>query len=326
MPNPPALPASIPRPLPAVYARLALCALCWGGTFIAGRVLAQGMPQLTAAAARYLVACACLVAVARRVEGGLPRLTRSQALATALLGLTGVFLYNLFFFAALARLQAGRTALVIALNPVVTALAMALLLRQPLVPLRWAGIAVALAGTAVVVSRGDLRTLAGGSAGAGEALMFCGVCAWAVYTIVGQRALRGLTPIAATTYASLWGGAMLAMGAATEASRWSGAMLTWTHAAAVGYLGAFGTAAAFVWYYQGVQAIGASRAAVFTNLVPVFGVALAALLLGEPVTGPMLAGGALVVAGVALTNRAQADPAGRTAADEAGRPRHPGRP
>ena len=59
----------------------------------------------------------------------------------------------------------------------------------------------------------------------------------------------------------------------------------------------------FIWYYEGVKAIGASRTAVFNNLVPVFGVSLAALLLGEQVLASMVAGGVLVAAGVTLTNR-----------------------
>jgi drug/metabolite transporter (DMT)-like permease len=54
-----------------------------------------------------------------------------------------------------------------------------------------------------------------------------------------------------------------------------------------------------------VQRIGPSRTAVFINLVPVFGVTFGAVLLGEPVLASMVIGGALVIAGVALTNRAQ---------------------
>ena len=52
-----------------------------------------------------------------------------------------------------------------------------------------------------------------------------------------------------------------------------------------------------------MQRIGASRTAVFINLVPVFGVAFAAALLGEPVLSSMAIGGLLVIASVALTNR-----------------------
>jgi drug/metabolite transporter (DMT)-like permease len=134
-------------------------------------------------------------------------------------------------------------------------------------------------------------------------MMFGGVCAWAAYTIIGQRALRGLTPIAATTYAALWGCSFLLVGAAFEWRDVHWATLGWRAGLSVLYLGALGTVLGFVWYYEGVRAIGPARTAVFINLVPVFGVALAALLLGEPVLLSMLIGGAMVIAGVTLTNR-----------------------
>ncbi|MGZ3253030.1 MAG: EamA family transporter [Burkholderiaceae bacterium] len=59
---------------------------------------------------------------------------------------------------------------------------------------------------------------------------------------------------------------------------------------------------AFVWYYEGVKAIGPTRTAVFNNLVPVFGIVFGALLLHEPILISMVIGGALVITGVTLTN------------------------
>ena len=53
-----------------------------------------------------------------------------------------------------------------------------------------------------------------------------------------------------------------------------------------------------------MRRIGPSRTAIFINLVPVFGVTLAAAVLGEPILASMAVGGAMVIAGVALTNRA----------------------
>ncbi len=299
-------PAHAPLVAPLVYIKLVFVALFWGGTFIAGRIVAQALPALTAASGRFAVAVALLLVLARKVEGGLPRLSRTQLLTTAALGFTGIFLYNLCFLAALARMPAGRTALFVALNPIVTALASALLLRERLGRVKWLGIAIAFAGTAVIITRGDpLGALhdIGKSLGAGELLMFCAISCWAAYTLIGRAALRGLTPIAATTYAGLWGLAFLASGAAFEFPSIHFAALTWRVWASIAYLGVFGTVLGFVWYYEGVKAIGPSRTAVFNNLVPVFGIALAALLLDEPVLASMLVGGALAIAGVFLTNR-----------------------
>jgi len=292
--------------LPFVYARLVMVALFWGGTFIAGKALAQAMPPAVAAVLRFGVAVLLLLPLAWRSAGGLARLSWRQALATAGLGLTGIFLYNLCFFSALSRMPAGRTALFVALNPVVTAIAASLVFRERLRPLQWWGIALALTGAVVVITRGSpLAALhdIGQSIGAGELLMFGAVLSWAAYTVIGRIAFAGLSPLVATTWAALWGLSFLLLGSAGDLAELAWRQLPWPVWAAVVYLGAFGTVLGFVWYGDGVKAIGPSRTVVFNNLVPVFGVTLAALLLGEGITASMGMGGALSVLGVMLTNR-----------------------
>ena len=64
-----------------------------------------------------------------------------------------------------------------------------------------------------------------------------------------------------------------------------------------------GTALAFVWYYMSIKRLGASVASIFNNLVPVFGVAISVLLLGEPLLPSMLIGGAIAICGVFMVSR-----------------------
>ena len=64
-----------------------------------------------------------------------------------------------------------------------------------------------------------------------------------------------------------------------------------------------GTAVAFVWYYEGIRQLGAARTVVFNNLVPIFGVLLGWLVLGEPVSASLIIGGGMALAGVFLVNR-----------------------
>jgi drug/metabolite transporter (DMT)-like permease len=78
--------------------------------------------------------------------------------------------------------------------------------------------------------------------------------------------------------------------------------------AGIFFLGAGGTALAFVWYAQGLQVLGAARTSVFNNLVPVFGVTFGAVLLGEPILPSMIIGGVVALAGVSLTNWSRAAP------------------
>jgi len=263
---------------------------------------------MIAAAGRFIVTCVFLVLLAWKVEGGLPTLSRQQWFATFGLGATGIFLYNICFLAALERMPAGRSALFVSLSPIVTALSMALIFKERLGAIKWLGIAIAFVGAAIVITRGDLVHVVhdvSSSMGAGELFMLGAVCSWTAYTILGKQALKGLSPIAATTYASLWGLLLLSIGAINQIPLLDTTKLSWQVLSAIAFLGIFGTVIGFVWYYEGVKTIGPARTAVFNNLVPVFGVGLSTLMLNEPILISMVVGGLLMIAGVSLTNRAK---------------------
>jgi drug/metabolite transporter (DMT)-like permease len=291
-------------PLFGTYARLVGVAALWGGTFIAGRVAAPQLPHFTLAALRFWVAAALLLPLLLAVERRLPVLRPRDWLCTGLLALSGLVAYNLLFLGALERIPASRTALVVALNPILTAMAMALVFGERLAPHRWLGILTALTGVCLVLARGDLALLFQ-RVGMGELLMLGGALCWAFYTIVGRFALGGdgaPSPLAMTAVTTLWGALLLSLGIPGEWSEWRLAEVDGAAWAGIGFLGAGGTALAFVWYAQALRTLGAARTAVFNNLVPVFGVALGALLLGEQILPSMVVGGAVALAGVSLTN------------------------
>jgi drug/metabolite transporter (DMT)-like permease len=278
-------------------------AACWGGQFVAGRMVAPLLPPFTAGALRIALALAILLVLVRVLEDGLPRLDARGLAAMAALGFTGVFVWNACFFPALERVPAGRGALIMALNPVGTALGMALIFHERLTRVRWLGIALALAGAVVVISRGDLPSLFTGALGPGELLLFGTVLAWVSYTLIGRGVLARISALATTTWAAVFGGAMLAVAALFEQPWAAIAALPWRGWLSIGYIALFGTVLAFLFFSEGVRRIGASRTAIFINFVPVFGVTFAALVLGEPVLASMVVGGAMVIGGVLLTNR-----------------------
>ncbi len=286
------------------YARLVLTAFLWGGTFVAGRILAREVPPFSAAFLRFALAFAALWAAAR-CRGRVPWPGRAQLLPSVLLGLTGIFAYNALFFFGLQTVPAGRASVIIALNPVAIAVGSAWLLREPLGRLGAAGVAVSVLGALVVVTHGNPGELFGGRAGIGELAILGCVASWTAYTLVGKVALRGARPLETVLYACAAGDLLLLGPAAAEGV--FGAAAGYSPAAwgSLVYLALGGSALAFVWYYRGVEALGAARAGVFINLVPVSGVLLSAGLLGEPVDGSLVAGGALVLAGIAVTNRAR---------------------
>jgi drug/metabolite transporter (DMT)-like permease len=295
---------SLAEARPADFGRLVAVPAIWGGTFVGGKIVVASMSPLMGSFARYVVACAALLVAAFLLEGGLPRLTGRQWLGTLVLGACGVFAYNLLFMGALEKLPASRAALIIALNPAITIALSAMLLEERLSARRWLGVAIALLGVAIVVSKGELAALTSGGIGAGEALMFGAVVSWALYTLGGRRVMGGLTPLAATNYAALWGTALLGLFCLPQLAGLSTAQFDWRVVLSLLYLGVLGTAVAFVWYYMSVKKLGASVTSIFNNLVPVFGVAISVLLLDEPLLVSMLVGGAVTIVGVMMVSRA----------------------
>jgi drug/metabolite transporter (DMT)-like permease len=136
------------------------------------------------------------------------------------------------------------------------------------------------------------------------------VASWVVYALVGKVLMRDLKPLPSVMYSVLVGTAALAVPALWEgvASRvLDFSLKAWL---CLAYLGIFGTVFGFVWFYEGIQKIGATRAGLFINFVPVSAVAIAYFVLGEALSPSLLAGAVLVTAGVYLTNRTPG-PAGR---------------
>jgi drug/metabolite transporter (DMT)-like permease len=293
------------KPLtPSLIIKLMMVALLWGGTFVSGRYLSQYMPTLLAACLRFLIATTSIGTYLIITEGRIPRLSSKELAATGLLALCGMVGYNLFFFGALSHMPASRTALLVALNPVITALMMRFLFKEKLAPHRWLGIVIALTGTYVVITHGQLASIFSNGLGVGELMMACAAGLWAIYTVFYKKLIKEGSAVVVTFYACLFATGMLFLGSLwqqhihPQATEWSGTVI-----GTLIYFGMFATALGFVWYYQGVDQVGAARTAIFNNFVPVFGVLLGVLILHESIDISMLLGGGLVLAGVVLMNR-----------------------
>jgi len=248
-----------------------------------------------------------MVVVTRSLEGKFTVPRPKLWLPLILLGMTGVFAYNVFFFYGLQHISAGRASLIVAGTPLVITVFAALFLRERLTFLKTCGVLVSLAGAVMVISNGHPGSLFTGGFGRGEQALLGCVLSWSAYSLIGRSVLRSLPPLAAVCYSSIIGTLLLAFPAAREGlfSHHLAAIsaLSWLSLA---YLGICGTALGFSLYYKGIKKIGASRAGIFINLVPVFSLLLSWFILHETIRPAVLAGGLLVLTGVTLTNFRQA--------------------
>ncbi|MCP4368763.1 MAG: DMT family transporter [Deltaproteobacteria bacterium] len=286
-----------------IYIKLVLTAFFWGGTFIAGKVLAQNVGPFSASFLRFLTASFCLILITWKVEGSFPVIHRKQIFPVILLGLSGVFSYNVFFFKGLRLIEAGRASIIIANNPIFITLLSWLIFREKLTLVKFVGVLISVTGAVIVISRGNLNGIMTAGLGFGEFFIFCCVASWVCYSLIGKAVMNDLSPLASVTYSAIIGTACLCIPALLEGMLSDMSHYMVSEWISIFYLGFFGTVLGFVWYYEGIKRIGPSRASLFINFVPIFAIILAFLILKEPITLSLFIGTIFVCMGVYLTNR-----------------------
>ncbi len=280
-----------------VYLLVGISAFFWGSNFVlAGPILAD-LPPLWAAAVRFVLGAALMLALARARREDLFGLLRRHAGAYLLLGAVGITAFNLLFFHALQTTSADNGALIMATNPLLTTLLASAFLGERPSARHLLALPAALAGVAIVITQGDLGRLAALQVTHGDLLMLGADLSWALYNVLSRRYMPPGTPVANTAWA-MTAGAVLLLGAAL----FSGAPLQplgLRAGAAMAVMAVGGTVLAYLFYMIGIEHLGAARTAIFLNLVPVSAMLVAALA-GTPPTAAQLAGGMLVLGGVTI--------------------------
>ena len=287
------------------YLKLLAAVLAWGGTFIAAKYAVIDASIEISALLRFSVASVVLLLILKLQLGSLPRLNPQQLFYVVLLGLTGVALYNLFFFFGLQSVEAGRGALIITSNPLWVALGSAWFFRQRFGWINIAGLLICSLGVAIVLSRGHLSVLLSQGVALGELSLLGCALSWAAYTLIGKKLMNSsspLQPLALVSYSCVSGSLLLLIWIVISGHpvRIQNTINLWL---SISYLSLLGTVAGFVWFFQGVQRIGAAQAAVFVFFVPVSAILLGFLILHEAITLSLFMGAILIISGVAMVNK-----------------------
>lgn len=285
------------------YAALIFATLFWSGNFIAGRALADAIDPISLNFWRWLLALIPLVPLSWRplVQHG-PAI-RAHWRRIALLGLTGVALFHTLVYLALAKTLAVNALLILSLTPIMIAIAAWLFQGERPSGRGSVGIAVSLAGAMVLVAHGEIAALRRFEIDAGALWMLAALAVFAAYSLLLRGGAPGVPPLALHTASSIAGVLWMAPAYAVQLAYGDPLALTWTGMLAIGYIALFASAIAFLLWIRSVGEIGPTRAGTFIHLMPVFGVVLAALLLGERIAPFHVAGATLVFGGLAIANR-----------------------
>lgn len=288
-----------PLSLARTYLLLVLTMVFWGGTAVAGKLVIRDIPPITVGVLRYGTTALILAALS---WGRLPdprALDRRDRRTLLWVGLLGACLNHLFFFGGLVFAPAAHGAIIPSTtSPVWTVILGARLGGERVAPRQVVGIVLCLIGVVLVVRPEDLLSGPAATAFAGDILfLLCGV-SWGIYSYISKLAMRHLSASASVTF-GMGIGAFCLLPVALVERPWKAFPAAQAAAwGALAYLVIAPTLLGFLWWSVAIRQLGAGRTAVFTNLVPVCGVLLAWLVLGERLTAAQLGGGLLAVAGV----------------------------
>jgi len=280
-------------------------ALMWSSAFTSARIIVVDASPLFSLAMRFLISGVIGVLIARAL-GQTWRLTSGQWKATIVFGVCQNALYLGLNFVAMQWIEASLAAIIASTMPLLVALASLIVFREKIRPLGLLGLVAGVAGVGLIM---------GTRIGAGVDLVGVAFCGLGVLALTAATlALRGATSggnfMMVVGLQMLIGSAVLFPAALTfETIRVDP---SWPLAIAFIYTTLVpGLAATLIWVML-LNRIGAVRAATFHFLNPVFGVAIASILLGERLGVLDVVGVGIVTLGI-LAVQLSRQPATRTA-------------
>ncbi len=172
------------------YAVLTLVALIGAGTFIVTNLIVQEIPPIVGAFIRFFISGTVLLAVLFLSQKERMSLRRDDLVRLFILGFSGIFLYNYFFFYGLKITTAVNGSLIIAANPATTTLLSALYLKEKITLKQLLGILISFIGVSLVITRGSWAVLVGLNFNHGDLMLLVCVLSLAVFTIAGKETMR----------------------------------------------------------------------------------------------------------------------------------------
>jgi drug/metabolite transporter (DMT)-like permease len=286
---------------------IALCIAGWFPMYSIAKRALEHIDAFALGSLRYGLGTLLLAALLVASEGLRSLRYEGRLAAATALGIVGITGFNVLVWAGLSRTRPEHAALIVQMQSPLTALALWLLRGQRPAGFTLGCVAAAVTGVAIVVSKGDLSSLAGGIGARellGDLLVLLGALAWVVYaiyasTFAGWSALRMtvLTCIPGSLGLIVVNAAAIAAGLGELPSAAALAHIAWP----IAYFVLGSVVLAMLGFNAAARYIGPLNALLMLNLIPV-GVFAIEAALGRSFTAVELAGAALVVAALVANN------------------------
>jgi drug/metabolite transporter (DMT)-like permease len=287
----------------SAYLKVTFAVLAWGASFIATKVSLQDVSPVTVVWLRFAMGIPILgAAVIVRRQFAVPK--SKELVYFALLGFIGITFHQWLQSTGLVTAQASTTAWIVATTPVFMALLGFFLLKERLGWMKVSGIILAALGVLLVVTQGDFSSLLQGRFGApGDLLILISAPNWAIFSVLSRRGLQSHPAARMMLYVMCFGWLFSSVLLFTGPGLAEIGSLTLNGWLGISFLGIACSGLAYIFWYDGLQAIPASQVGAFLYLEPLVAVVVAAIILQEAILLASVAGGLIILLGVWMVNR-----------------------
>lgn len=285
------------------YVLLIIATFTWGASWVAGKILVEIAPPFTIGFFRFLIGSILFLSLLAAM-GTSPRalFTRERIKWLFLLGLTGIFGYGVCFLVGIRLTTAAQGSIIAGFNPVTISI-FALIIHHERLDRKWKylGFGVSFLGVVFVVGVQAFIDYKPEHL-LGNIIILGAMCIWGLYSSIAKESMKTMTPLEANAGAAVIGMLLFGIGAVGEQA-WTlpiydNVVFWWC----IIFLGVFTTFVGFLFFFIGIDKLGATRTGGFINFVPVFGTVLSVLILAETIYWTFIIGLILVIAGVSLIN------------------------
>ncbi len=283
---------------------LILATLLWAGNFVIGRAITGEIPPLTLSLLRWCLAFLVFFPIAFKYVKRDWLTIKQHWPIVIVLALTGVASFNTLVYIGVYYTTSINASLMNSLTPIFLYILSFAFLKIKVSRNQMIGTTISLVGVLFILTKGSIENLINFSFNIGDLIVIVAVICWSVYSLLVKQYADRL-PGFSTFLVSIGMGAIMLMPfsayeLATMESPiiWSGKTI-----GAILYVGILASIVAFLSWNKGVVTIGANRAGIFLNLIPVFATIFATVFLGEQLYAAQIIGGLAVIGGVILTNR-----------------------
>lgn len=278
--------------MPIFYALiLLLTSFLWGGNFVYSKFLIGHATPIMLTILRWTIAIVVLLPLLKKnSEKVIP--PKDSILPLFLMGVTGVAIFNLFQFLAIAHTSSINTGLISTLNPLSIALFSALFLHERINFRMLLAMMISLAGVLIVLSNGSFHRILSLHFNEGDLWMAAAVLVWGIYSVCGKWAMKKVSPLTATFYSGVFGVAMLLP---FNLNDFQIINIDIPFILALFYTGLVSTVVCMLLWNIGVQKIGTLKAGIFLNFNPIFTAILAFFILRETISWAEITGSIIVI-------------------------------